>query len=389
MSALTEAKKVLLKRLDTLSGVLSAARAAATSGGPATTGTGPQSRSETGRGRSCSAGPGRGRYANHAARKSWVPSRSATDFGRGRGRGGWAPRGGRGSYWGRGAIGRGSFGWGRGRGRGASASAASRTAGAAAAGKVTGKSGAKMTGMVRLQGTLYAVSSDKRTLRRRSAGTGARTDLKSKLAGQIAAAQKVTEARQRESAVVTNRRRHASAVLAQSRLRTQRSRLLRGQPKKQKFCMFFNLFGKCDRIGKGCPYSHDQAKVAVCRRFLQGACHADPCPLSHKVAPEKMPVCVHFLRGVCGRVSCPYLHVKVGKDAPICPQFRKGFCPAGAACPKRHVFEKGAAVSGEAADRQRAVVQIDEEEVEPEMRPPAAFVRLWKRSKLGGVDLRI
>jgi len=115
--------------------------------------------------------------------------------------------------------------------------------------------------------------------------------------------------------------------------------ILKVQNRSKQYCMFYNKFGKCTKKEKGsCPYIHDREKIAVCRRFLQGACTKDPCLLSHKLDPDKMPACKFFLEGVCTREACPYLHVKVSEKAGICQRFLKGFCPNGADCSQRHVI---------------------------------------------------
>ena len=88
--------------------------------------------------------------------------------------------------------------------------------------------------------------------------------------------------------------------------------ILKVQNRSKQYCMFYNKFGKCTKKEKGsCPYIHDAGKIAVCRRFLQGACTKEKCLLSHKMDPDKMPACKFFLEGVCTRENCPYLHVKV------------------------------------------------------------------------------
>ena len=88
--------------------------------------------------------------------------------------------------------------------------------------------------------------------------------------------------------------------------------ILKVQNRSKQYCMFYNKFGKCTKKEKGsCPYMHDPEKIAVCRRFLQGACTKERCLLSHKLDPEKMPACKFFLEGICTRENCPYLHVKV------------------------------------------------------------------------------
>jgi len=115
--------------------------------------------------------------------------------------------------------------------------------------------------------------------------------------------------------------------------------ILKVQNRSKQYCMFYNKFGKCTKKEKGsCPYIHDPEKIAVCRRFLQGACTKEKCLLSHNLAPEKMPACKFFLEGVCTRENCPYLHVKVNDKAGVCQRFLKGFCPNGADCGQRHVI---------------------------------------------------
>jgi hypothetical protein len=292
-----------------------------------------------------------------------------------------------------------AYGWGRHPG-GRRSNSTRVTAADPVAGKA--KAGAKMTGIVRLQGALYAVSSNKRTLRRRSMETVGPV-VKRKLEGQIKAAEKVGGGLlRRRPAAVASRNRLASAAVSQSRRITQRSRLLKIQQKNQTYCKFYNIIGKCDKMGKGCPYLHDKTKVAVCRRFLHGTCRADPCPLSHKVAPEKMPVCFHFLRGACVREDCPYRHVKVGKNAPVCPDFLKGYCPAGVACAKQHIFSKAPSQAGAVPPKQAdakangGMPTITEgtprasgeagKATASQSRPPASFKRLWARSSRGGAQ---
>jgi len=115
--------------------------------------------------------------------------------------------------------------------------------------------------------------------------------------------------------------------------------ILKVQNRSKQYCMFFNKFGKCTKKEKGtCPYIHDSSKIAVCRRFLQGACTKDVCLLSHDLQLEKMPQCKFFLDGVCTKQNCPYLHVKVSDEAGVCERFLKGFCPNGADCSQRHVI---------------------------------------------------
>jgi len=115
--------------------------------------------------------------------------------------------------------------------------------------------------------------------------------------------------------------------------------IIKNANRSKQYCMFYNKFGKCTKKETGsCPFLHDQEKVAVCRRFLQGSCIKEKCLLSHKVAPEKMPACKYFLEGVCSKEDCPYLHVKVSAKAEICQAFLKGYCSNGSDCKKRHVM---------------------------------------------------
>jgi len=116
--------------------------------------------------------------------------------------------------------------------------------------------------------------------------------------------------------------------------------ILKSQNRSKQYCMFYNKFGKCTKRDKGsCPFIHDKDKIAVCRRFLKGAClNTEACLLSHKVAPEKMPTCKFFLEGVCTAEDCPYQHVKVNAQADICASFLKGYCVNGADCKQRHVM---------------------------------------------------
>merc|ERR1719186_929472 len=115
--------------------------------------------------------------------------------------------------------------------------------------------------------------------------------------------------------------------------------ILKSQNRSKQYCMFYNKFGKCTKRDKGsCPFIHDKDKIAVCRRFLKGACLNEACLLSHKVAPKKMPTCKFFLEGVCTADDCPYLHVKVNAKADICASFLKGYCKNGTDCKQRHVM---------------------------------------------------
>ena len=98
------------------------------------------------------------------------------------------------------------------------------------------------------------------------------------------------------------------------------------------------LLGRCKNMAT-CPYLHDPTKVAVCSRFLKGACNDVHCPFSHKLAKEKMPVCRFFIKGTCNDDNCPYSHVRVNPNAKICRQFLRGYCPRGEACTDKHVYE--------------------------------------------------
>eukprot|EP00092_Neocalanus_flemingeri_P029485 GFUD01032015.1.p1 GENE.GFUD01032015.1~~GFUD01032015.1.p1 ORF type:complete len:839 (-),score=276.56 GFUD01032015.1:49-2565(-) len=139
---------------------------------------------------------------------------------------------------------------------------------------------------------------------------------------------------------VFSRSRHSltrqSITLAKNR---SINTIMKNANRSKQYCMFYNKFGKCTKKESGsCPFLHDQDKVAVCRRFLQGSCVKEKCLLSHKVAPEKMPACKYFLSGVCSKEDCPYLHVKVSAKAEICQAFLKGYCSNGSDCKQRHVM---------------------------------------------------
>ncbi|XP_049960134.1 uncharacterized protein LOC126480833 [Schistocerca serialis cubense] len=104
-------------------------------------------------------------------------------------------------------------------------------------------------------------------------------------------------------------------------------------------CAFYRRFGKCPRKDKGmCQLVHDPKQIAVCKRFLQGECSIDNCPLSHQIVPEKMPTCKYFLERCCTRENCPYLHVKLNSKAVICESFLQGYCAEGSKCKKRHSY---------------------------------------------------
>ncbi|KAJ8932594.1 hypothetical protein NQ318_023376 [Aromia moschata] len=89
--------------------------------------------------------------------------------------------------------------------------------------------------------------------------------------------------------------------------------------------------GKCYR-------KHDPDQIALCTKFLQGACIDEKCLLSHNVSPEKMPICKFYLEGSCSRDSCPYIHVRLNPKADICKDFLEGFCKKASECDKRHQF---------------------------------------------------
>ncbi|XP_043491906.1 zinc finger CCCH domain-containing protein 3 [Polistes fuscatus] len=102
-------------------------------------------------------------------------------------------------------------------------------------------------------------------------------------------------------------------------------------------CLFFQRFGYCANQKKGtCSKLHDKKQISVCKKFLQGKCLLDVCPLSHDVGPEKMPTCKYFLEACCMRDHCPYRHVKVSSSTPICREFLQGYCSKGNECKLRH-----------------------------------------------------
>ncbi|CAG9840513.1 unnamed protein product [Diabrotica balteata] len=104
-------------------------------------------------------------------------------------------------------------------------------------------------------------------------------------------------------------------------------------------CPYYRKFGKCKgkELGK-CPRKHDPDQIALCTKFLQGACIDPKCLLSHNVSPEKMPTCKYYLEGLCSKDCCPYLHVKISPKADICRDFLEGFCKKASQCDKRHQF---------------------------------------------------
>jgi len=103
--------------------------------------------------------------------------------------------------------------------------------------------------------------------------------------------------------------------------------------------MFFNLYGKCKKQNKGCPYHHDLTKVVVCRHFLAGKCTNEKCLLRHTydVEENSMPTCQNFLQGICLDENCKFSHVRVNSNAAICPKFEKGYCELGAKCKLKHI----------------------------------------------------
>jgi hypothetical protein len=48
-------------------------------------------------------------------------------------------------------------------------------------------------------------------------------------------------------------------------------------------CLPFCRSGRCRKPAGQCPLRHDADKVAVCHRWLKGACTDADCPLTHKV----------------------------------------------------------------------------------------------------------
>lgn len=105
--------------------------------------------------------------------------------------------------------------------------------------------------------------------------------------------------------------------------------------------LILSLLGRCAK-GPRCPYLHNPAEVAICRKFLQtGSCsEGDSCDLSHDPTFERVPTCVHFLRGKCSNPSCHYSHIRVDPSAPVCRDFAiLGYCGKGKDCLNRHIFE--------------------------------------------------
>lgn len=91
-----------------------------------------------------------------------------------------------------------------------------------------------------------------------------------------------------------------------------------------------------------CRYTHDHAKVAACKTYLQkGTCaYRDECDLSHELTPERTPHCVHYAKGNCSKPDCPYTHRVLSPGASVCRDFGfYGYCDKGISCPDRHSFE--------------------------------------------------
>lgn len=92
-------------------------------------------------------------------------------------------------------------------------------------------------------------------------------------------------------------------------------------------CLIYRRLGKCLAKERGrCHRVHDPDQVAVCRKFLKGACKDPKCLLSHKADLSKMPTCKFFLEGCCTASDCPYLHKKLNEKTEICRDFLEGFC---------------------------------------------------------------
>uniref|UniRef100_A0A1B0EWY4 C3H1-type domain-containing protein n=1 Tax=Lutzomyia longipalpis TaxID=7200 RepID=A0A1B0EWY4_LUTLO len=102
-------------------------------------------------------------------------------------------------------------------------------------------------------------------------------------------------------------------------------------------CLIYRRLGKCLARERGrCHRVHDPEQVAVCRKFLKGACKDPKCLLAHKADLSKMPTCKFFLEGCCTASDCPYLHKKLNEKTEICRDFLEGFCKQAEKCPKRH-----------------------------------------------------
>ncbi|XP_059615798.1 zinc finger CCCH domain-containing protein 3 [Phlebotomus argentipes] len=102
-------------------------------------------------------------------------------------------------------------------------------------------------------------------------------------------------------------------------------------------CLIYRRLGKCLAKERGrCHRVHDPDQVAVCRKFLKGACKDAACLLAHKADLSKMPTCKFFLEGCCTASDCPYLHKKLNEKTEICRDFLQGFCKLAEKCSKRH-----------------------------------------------------
>uniref|UniRef100_A0A1L8DDI3 C3H1-type domain-containing protein n=1 Tax=Nyssomyia neivai TaxID=330878 RepID=A0A1L8DDI3_9DIPT len=102
-------------------------------------------------------------------------------------------------------------------------------------------------------------------------------------------------------------------------------------------CLIYRRLGKCLARERGrCHRVHDPEQVAVCRKFLKGACKDSKCLLAHKADLSKMPTCKFFLEGCCTAADCPYLHKKLNEKTEICRDFLQGFCKLAEKCSKRH-----------------------------------------------------
>jgi hypothetical protein len=99
------------------------------------------------------------------------------------------------------------------------------------------------------------------------------------------------------------------------------------------------LAGSCPR-GPRCRFTHDAARVAICKSFLKGTCVLGAeCDLSHDATPQRTPTCLHHARGSCTNAKCIYAHSSAPLAAPLCRDFGYlGYCDAGDGCAARHVL---------------------------------------------------
>ncbi|KAG9287468.1 hypothetical protein G9A89_023840 [Geosiphon pyriformis] len=105
-----------------------------------------------------------------------------------------------------------------------------------------------------------------------------------------------------------------------------------------KHCRYVHEYGRCKEEEK-CAYIHDQARVGVCKRWLNGeTCSlGKKCCLKHTPCPQVIPHCRHFQRGLCLKKGCRYTHVHVAKNALVCEFFaEEGYCPKGNTCKEKH-----------------------------------------------------